>query len=374
MVVVVATPLPLVWAQSSCGDIKAAFKSSECCKADLAKSTEFVVKKQTKRALLVIDTQYCFLQDSKTLPVSDSQRIIPVLNSLRSTDSSFFSMHIRSQDFHPSKHISFAPTFGLSPYYNYPSGIRMMCTEESSPDSCCPMLSADKCPVTDDGTCPNYDDASIEANPACKICFPNGPRNPEVNPSCKEISQAMWPDHCKSPFEGGDAGFPTDLVERTDDIIIRKGQSPYMDAYSAFQDNAGFKTGSGFEAGFDFNLDEKLRAAGIEELYVVGLAYDFCVAWSAKDAAMLGYSVTVIEDATAFIFDSTKKDETDEMKHLGVSVHETFQGPSDRRKMEGEHKADEHRRKMRESEISLLQSAGVKVVKSHEILEQMRAK
>merc|ERR1711998_663913 len=105
-------------------------------------------------------------------------------------------------------------------------------------------------------------------------------------------------------------GFPTGLVDRADDITIRKGQAKYMDAYSVFQDNAAFTVGTGIEAGFDFNLHERLTAAGITELYVAGLAFDFCVAWSAKDAASLGYTVTVIGDATASIGADTAAAET----------------------------------------------------------------
>ena len=70
--------------------------------------------------------------------------------------------------------------------------------------------------------------------------------------------------------------------------IIRKGFRPALDSYSAFFENDQ-QTATG--------LDGWLRQRGFRRLFLVGLATDFCVAWSAEDAARLGYDVTVIEDA-----------------------------------------------------------------------------
>jgi nicotinamidase/pyrazinamidase len=72
------------------------------------------------------------------------------------------------------------------------------------------------------------------------------------------------------------------------EVIVRKGFRPMLDSYSAFFENDR-KTATG--------LDGWLRQRGFRRLFLVGLATDFCVAWSAEDAARLGYDVTVIEDA-----------------------------------------------------------------------------
>jgi len=98
--------------------------------------------------------------------------------------------------------------------------------------------------------------------------------------------QVLWPDHA---LQGtANAALHRDLDLRRVELIIRKGFRPQLDSYSAFFENDR-KTPTG--------LDGWLRQRGFKRLFLVGLATDFCVAWSAEDAARLGYEVTVIEDA-----------------------------------------------------------------------------
>jgi nicotinamidase/pyrazinamidase len=93
--------------------------------------------------------------------------------------------------------------------------------------------------------------------------------------------QILWPDHCVQGTPG--AALHPDL--RTDgDLIIRKGFRPEIDSYSAFFEN-DHKTPTG--------LDGYLRTRGVDQLTLVGLATDFCVHYSAVDAAALGYKVHV---------------------------------------------------------------------------------
>ena len=97
-------------------------------------------------------------------------------------------------------------------------------------------------------------------------------------------TQILWPDHCVQGSDG--AQFVPGL--RTDgDLIIRKGFNPAIDSYSAFFEN-DHKTPTGLEG--------YLRTRGIERLTLVGLAFDFCVNFSALDAAKLGFGVTVRDD------------------------------------------------------------------------------
>lgn len=96
--------------------------------------------------------------------------------------------------------------------------------------------------------------------------------------------QVLWPDHCIQGTPG--AAFHQGL--RTDgDLIIRKGYNPAIDSYSAFFEN-DHATPTG--------LHGYLQTRGIDDLTMVGLATDYCVNFSAVDAARLGYRVTVRQD------------------------------------------------------------------------------
>ena len=96
--------------------------------------------------------------------------------------------------------------------------------------------------------------------------------------------QVLWPDHCVQGTMG--AEFHGHL--RTyGDLIIRKGFNPLIDSYSAFFEN-DHKTPTGLEG--------YLRTRGISKLTMVGLALDFCVNYSAVDAAKLGFEVEVRQD------------------------------------------------------------------------------
>jgi nicotinamidase/pyrazinamidase len=79
-----------------------------------------------------------------------------------------------------------------------------------------------------------------------------------------------------------------DLTLRRIELVLRKGFHPTIDSYSAFFEN-DHRTPTGLH-GF-------LTERGFRRIFLAGLATDFCVAWSAEDAARLGYTVVVIEDA-----------------------------------------------------------------------------
>ena len=98
-------------------------------------------------------------------------------------------------------------------------------------------------------------------------------------------TQVLWPDHC---IQGGiGAGFHADLNGDRADLIIRKGFRRAIDSYSAF-----FENDQTTPTGLRGYLSER----GIGDLVMVGLATDFCVNYSALDAAKLGYTVTVRTD------------------------------------------------------------------------------
>ena len=99
-------------------------------------------------------------------------------------------------------------------------------------------------------------------------------------------TQVLWPDHCVQGTPGAD--LHKDLKVPHAELIIRKGYRKQMDSYSAFFEADG-KTTTGL-AGY-------VKDRGFRHVYLVGLATDFCVCWSALDARKVGLGASVIEDA-----------------------------------------------------------------------------
>lgn len=102
--------------------------------------------------------------------------------------------------------------------------------------------------------------------------------------------QVLWPDHCVWGSHGAQLSADLDLPHAQ--MIIRKGYTRAIDSYSGFQE-ADRKTLTGL-AGY-------LGEREVGRLFVVGLATDYCVGWTAIDGAAAGFDVTVIEDATRAI-------------------------------------------------------------------------
>lgn len=100
-------------------------------------------------------------------------------------------------------------------------------------------------------------------------------------------TQVLWPKHCVQGTH--DAKLHPQLHLPTAQLIIRKGFHSHIDSYSAFME-ADHKTTTGLEG--------YLKAREIDTVFVVGIATDFCVAWTAIDATDLGFNTYVIEDAT----------------------------------------------------------------------------
>jgi nicotinamidase/pyrazinamidase len=98
--------------------------------------------------------------------------------------------------------------------------------------------------------------------------------------------QILWPDHCVQATHG--AQFHADLQIPHAELVLRKGFRPGIDSYSAFYENDR-TTATGL-AGY-------LRERGLTRVFLAGLAFDFCVRYSAEDARKGGFDVVVIEDA-----------------------------------------------------------------------------
>lgn len=122
--------------------------------------------------------------------------------------------------------------------------------------------------------------------------------------------QVLWPDHCIQGSEG--AKFHGWLNTTRADLIIRKGFRPGIDSYSAFFEN-DHETATGLEG--------YLRSRGITDLHLVGLATDFCVGYSAEDAARLGFQVTVLTGyCRAIDLDGSLAAATERMRAAGVAL------------------------------------------------------
>ena len=122
--------------------------------------------------------------------------------------------------------------------------------------------------------------------------------------------QVLWPDHCIQGSLG--ANFHPDLKDEKADVIIRKGSNPSVDSYSAFFENDKV-TSTG--------LHGYLKDCEVTDLTLVGLATDFCVAFSALDAARLGYQVTVSLDMVRAIdADGSLRSAIDKMSKAGVNL------------------------------------------------------
>ncbi len=122
--------------------------------------------------------------------------------------------------------------------------------------------------------------------------------------------QVLWPDHCVQGTQG--AAFHPDLDTDRADLIIRKGFRRAIDSYSAFFEN---------DQTTPTGLEGYLRSRGLTQLDFVGLATDFCVAWSAMDAAKLGFEVRVLNNLCRGIdLDGSMARTQDAMRAAGVTL------------------------------------------------------
>jgi nicotinamidase/pyrazinamidase len=125
--------------------------------------------------------------------------------------------------------------------------------------------------------------------------------------------QTLWPDHCVQNTPGAELHprLPGHLIS----AIIRKGNDPDCDSYSSFRNNwnaRGDRPRTGL-TGF-------LRERGIESVYLCGLARDFCVLWSAEDAAESGFQTTVLWDLSLPVNPSSDEQVKSDLAARGVRI------------------------------------------------------
>jgi nicotinamidase/pyrazinamidase len=126
-----------------------------------------------------------------------------------------------------------------------------------------------------------------------------------------EIAQTLWPDHCVPGTKG--AAFHEGLDADRFDLVVRKGTNPAVDSYSAFLENDKI-TMTG--------LDGYLKSIKAERLFLAGLATDYCVFFSAMDAASFGFQTAVIIDACRGIDmpENNIENSVQAMKKKGIEI------------------------------------------------------
>ena len=135
-------------------------------------------------------------------------------------------------------------------------------------------------------------------------------------PDGSKDNQVMWPIHCVQGMPGAEF-HPSQIINTSKpNFVVQKGKNSMVDSYSCFGDAYGRK----FE---DTKLHELLQEHGIKNVVVTGLAGDYCVAYTAKDAAKLGYKVCVPLWATRAVAADSFDKEKAEMVDLGVTLAKT---------------------------------------------------
>ena len=125
------------------------------------------------------------------------------------------------------------------------------------------------------------------------------------------IAQTLWPDHCIQGTKG--AEFHDDLDLSKFCLILRKGMNPLVDSYSAFIEN---------DRNTETGLAGYLKALKVLEIFICGLATDYCVYYSAMDSLRYGFRCNVIIDATRGVDlpEGSIGAVVSEMKNKGISV------------------------------------------------------
>lgn len=125
--------------------------------------------------------------------------------------------------------------------------------------------------------------------------------------------QILWPDHCVQSTPGAalHAALPWEKAR----VIVRKATDPMVDSYSAFRNNwapDGTRPPTG--------LGGYLKDLGITDVFICGLARDFCVKWSAEDALDAGFRVHIIWDLTRSVFPADDSQVREDLLRRGVAI------------------------------------------------------
>jgi nicotinamidase/pyrazinamidase len=222
-------------------------------------------------ALIIVDQQHDF-QPGGALAVAEGDSIIPAIDALAGR----FSEVVLTQDHHPRGHVSFASSY-----------------KNREPFSTITLAEAER------GEVELSDSAAFTKEELLSYLG-----------RARGRMQALWPDHCVIGTAGEEIDSRLDSSRAT--LLIRKGYRPSADSYSGFRENDGATTG----------LGELLRARGVSRVFVTGLAGDYCVYYTAHDAAAAGLDAIYIEDLTRFVGvpENARDDAYQAMSGAGVKI------------------------------------------------------
>ena len=128
------------------------------------------------------------------------------------------------------------------------------------------------------------------------------------------LDQVLWPEHCIQQSTG--AEFHADLNQTSIDAVVQKGSDPKVDSYSGFADNG---------ARIETPLHQLLQSKGITEVYICGLALDYCVQYTAHDALKRGYKTFLITDACRGIQPEGVAQALDSLQEKGAQLIDSTQ-------------------------------------------------
>ncbi|KAL4811018.1 Isochorismatase-like protein [Aspergillus unguis] len=207
-----------------------------------------------KAALIVVDMQEDFCPPNGSLAVQGARDLAPTINALLRHPG--FAVRVASQDYHPPNHISFASIH--PPPNNIP-----------------------------------FESSITMANPA-------------AGKETETKKQTLWPVHCVRETPGAEIIPEIDATKL--DLIVTKGMDPRVEMYSAFADAFGNQDSA--IVSVNANLRSYLTDRDITDVYIVGVAGDYCVKYTAIDAAKAGFKSYVVQDATECVVPGSGWDET----------------------------------------------------------------
>ncbi|KAJ5628883.1 hypothetical protein N7490_011111 [Penicillium lividum] len=219
-------------------------------------------------ALIVVDMQEDFCPPSGSLAVQDGRSIAPLINFLLAQPA--LVSRIATQDYHPPDHISFASNH------------------------------------------PPPDNRPFES--FVEMTNPHPP--PGQEPETK--LQQLWPVHCVEGSPGADV-IP-EIDANLFDLVAFKGRHSQVEMYSAFADAFGNIDPTVTKHSVTVDITSELQAKGVTDVFVVGLAGDYCVKCTAIDAVKAGFRSWLIEEATKCVCPANWDQVREELRIAGVSV------------------------------------------------------
>jgi len=222
------------------------------------------------RCLLIIDVQNDFITGS--LAVDNGESVVPVVNAVR--EAVAWDVIGLSLDWHPFTHSSFLEGITENPPGSRPSELHPSATPKQQEMAKAPELFMEL---------------------------------PLTSPNGESLSQVLWPRHCVQDSWGSHTH--VDLVRQPSDLVILKGTDKRIDSYSAFFDNLKLRS---------TGLYDQLRERRVSHVYVCGIAFDYCVCFTALHAAAEGLVVTVVEDACRAVAPKTAVEMRAVMTEAGV--------------------------------------------------------